>query len=205
MNAKAKIFDQTYQDYLKQLSEIDFQARAEILGAAISGENLIIPFYGEPFEISGRGITDSKGRQANFSISVVLCKYILLCPHETPAEGKWVTYREFKDAGPLTVYFANNTNKILETSFPDNPEALAKSCKNLGGIPFNSDTSHDLSMIFNALPKIPVLLHFNFKDDDFPAQSSVLFKQSAEKFLDMESLAIAGTFLAGRLIGGMGG
>ena len=201
MTAKAKIFDQTYAAYLEQLSGIDFQEKAEILGGDVSGKNLIIPFYGELFEISVRGITDSKARQANFAVCVVLCKYILLCPQETPPDGNWVTYREFKDAGPLTVYFANNTNKILETTFPDNPEGLIKSCKKLGGIPFDDESSHDLSMIFNALPRIPVLLRFNFKDEDFPAQCSVLFRQSAERFLDMESLAIAGTFLAGRLIG----
>ena len=205
MTGKAKIFDQTYEAYLKQLSGIDFQEKAEILGAEISGENLIIPFYGEPFEISVSGITDSRASQANFAVCVLLCRYILLCPQQIPPDGHWVTYREFKDAGPLTVYFANNTNKILETTFPDTPEALMTACKNLGGGAFDDDSAHDLSMIFYALPRIPVLLRFNFKDDDFPAQCTVLFRQSAERYLDMESLAIAGTFLAGRLIGGKKG
>ena len=143
---------------------------------------------------------DSEGKQANFAICVVLCKYVILCPDEIPAEGKWITYREFKDAGPLTVFFANNTNKIIESTFYDRSESFEKACNNLGGTPFHDNSSHDLSMILSALPKIPVLLRFNFKDDEFPAQCSVLFRQSAEKYLDMESLAIAGTFLAGGLI-----
>jgi hypothetical protein len=204
MNKKSEVFEKTYKDYLRQLSEIGYFAQAEILGADISGKNIIIPFYGEPYRISDTGIADSQGMQANFSVCVVLCKYIILCPEQIPAGGKWVTYREFKDAGPLTVYFANNTNRIIENSFYDNPEALEKACKNSGGIPFHDNSSHDLSMIFNALPRIPVLLRFNFEDDDFPAQCSVLFNQSAEKFLDMESLAIAGTFLTGVLIKYMG-
>ncbi|MBT3312692.1 MAG: DUF3786 domain-containing protein [Desulfobacterales bacterium] len=208
MNKKAEVFEKTYEDYLKQLSEIELSTKAEILGADISGENLIIPFYGESYNVSGSGITDSRGRKANFSICVALSKYILMCPEEMSEnisekisnDEKWVTFREFKDAGPLTVSFVNNTNKTIQNSFQDNQKALEEACKNLGGIPFYDNSSHDLSMSFKALPRIPVLLRFNFKDDDFPAQCSVLFKQSAQNFLDMESLAIAGTFLAGGLI-----
>jgi hypothetical protein len=200
MNHKSEVFEKTYKDYLKQLSETNYLAKAEMIGAEISGKNLIISFYGNPYKISDSGIMDSEGKQANFAICVVLCKYVILCPDEIPAEGKWITYREFKDAGPLTVFFANNTNKIIESTFYDRSESFEKACNNLGGAPFHDNSSHDLSMIFSALPKIPVLLRFNFKDDEFPAQCSVLFRQSAEKYLDMESLAIAGTFLAGGLI-----
>lgn len=200
MEDKAEVFEKTYNDYLEQLSGIDYLSKAGILGAEISHKDIIIPFYGKPYRISSSGISDSKGQKANFSISIVLFKYILLCPEELPPDGNWVTYREFKDAGPLTVSFNNNTNKVIEKTFFDNPEALEKACKKLDGIPFNDNSSHDFSMIFNILPRIPVLLRFNFKDEDFPAQCSVLFKQSAQNFLDMESLAIAGTFLAGNLI-----
>jgi len=37
-----------------------------------------------------------------------------------------------------------------------------------------------------------LLLLFNDKDDEFPAQGSVLFEKRAEKFLDMECLAMVG-------------
>jgi hypothetical protein len=37
------------------------------------------------------------------------------------------------------------------------------------------------------------LLLFNDKDDEFPAQCSVLFERRAQKFLDMECLAMVGT------------
>jgi hypothetical protein len=196
----AKVFESTYRDYLRQIAAVDGPARAAVIGAEVSGGDLIIPFYGKPYRVSGAGISDLEDRPANFSIAVVLCRYILLCPGETPADGKWVTYREFKDAGPLTVFFANNTNKIIESAFGADPAAFETACKKLGGTPFRDDASHDASMIFPALPRIPVLLRFNYRDADFPAQCAVLFRQSAEKYLDMESLAIAGTFLAGGLI-----
>ena len=47
-------------------------------------------------------------------------------------------------------------------------------------------------MQFDALSNIPLLLLFNDKDDEFPAQSAVLFEKRAEKLLDMECLAMVG-------------
>lgn len=51
----------------------------------------------------------------------------------------------------------------------------------------------------DSLPRIPVLLRFNDRDEDFPAQCAVLFPRSAETFLDLECMAIGATLLAGML------
>jgi len=199
---KAVVFEETYINYLKQLSEIDYVARAAILGAEVSKDQLIVDFYGQPYRVSESGITDKNGERANFAVCVVLCKYILVCPQEVMPDGAWATYREFRDAGPLTVYFTANTNKIIETSFSGRMDLLEKACRRLGAVIVEDGAAYDLSLAFKALPRIPVLLRFNDGDDEFPAQCSILFRQSAEHYLDMESLAILGTFLAGNLIKG---
>jgi hypothetical protein len=59
-----------------------------------------------------------------------------------------------------------------------------------------AEISADLVMKFDALPKVPVLLVFNDRDEDFPAHCSLLFERRAEKFLDMECLAMAGWALS---------
>jgi hypothetical protein len=197
---KAKVFEETYRDYLKQLAAIDFLARADILGARVSGQELIIEFYGEEYRVSADGITDPSGNKANFAVCVVLCKYILVCPGEVVQDGMWVTYREFKDAGPLIGYFNTNTNKTIESTFSGRMDPLTKASQQLGAAPVEDGAAYDLSLMFKALPRIPVLLRFNDGDAEFPAQCSILFRQSAELYLDMESLAILGTFLAGNLI-----
>jgi dienelactone hydrolase len=56
--------------------------------------------------------------------------------------------------------------------------------------------------MFEMLPRVPVFFRFNDRDDLFPAQTSILFRQSAEKHIDMECLAIGGTYLTGLLIKG---
>ena len=56
----------------------------------------------------------------------------------------------------------------------------------------NTYTIKHIKTIYPALPKVPMLLLFNDKDDEFPAQCSVLFEKRAKKFLDMECLAMVG-------------
>ena len=47
-------------------------------------------------------------------------------------------------------------------------------------------------MQFDALPKVPLLLLFNDRDEEFPAQCGVLFEKRTGKFIDMECLAVVG-------------
>jgi Domain of unknown function (DUF3786) len=196
---KSTVFEETYNKYLSHISDIDLLPRAVRLGAEHAGDVLIIPYYETPFRISSDGVFDETGKRANFAISVVLFQYIFHCPTEIPIAGDWVTFRGFKDAGPLGGYFTSNNNKIIETTFEGNPEALQYACNRLGGRLLDNDPSWDFSVAFDMLPRIPIRLRFNDKDDEFSAQSSILFRQSAESYIDMESLAIGTTYLTGML------
>jgi hypothetical protein len=139
---------------------------------------------------------DPRGDRPIHAISVVLSKYILLCPRENPEEGDWVSYRDFKDAAPFAGAFANQTEKAIAENFSGKLDKLEKACVKLGSRPTDMDLSYDLARVFDALPRIPVLFLFNDADDDFSAQCSILFKKCAEKYLDMECLAIVGWLLS---------
>ena len=196
---KADVFEVTYRRYLEQIAGIDLIARADTLGAGVSDDALLIPFYGSPHRVSKEGVLNAAGQKATFAVSVLLCCYVLQCPETMPEPGAWVTYREFKDAGPLTGYFTTNTNKIIETTFAGRTGVLKAACLRMGGT-FADAPAFDVAVMFNMLPRIPVFFRFNDRDDLFPAQSSILFRQSAEKHIDMECLAIGGTYLTGLLI-----
>ncbi len=196
---RAAIFETTLEDYLTQIGDIDLPSRAGVLGASASDGALTLPLYGTPHRVSKEGIFDAGGQKANFTVSVVLCRYILQCPATAPAPGGWVTYREFKDAAPLTGYFTANTNKIIETTFAGRLSTLEGSCRRIGGC-LVEEPSFELAVAFDLLPRIPVFFRFNDRDDEFPAQSSILFRRSAEQYLDMECLAIGGSLLTKLLI-----
>lgn len=196
----SKIFDQKYDECLSQMKEIDFAKRADILGGQYKDHSLIFSFFNRRIRVTKDGISDIDNRDLTFAIKFLLCQYIILCPEKLPEKSsKLVTFREFKDSGPLFSRFTSNTNKIIETSFSGDLVKLEKQCLKLDGMIMES-ASYDLSMRFKALHRIPIILNFNDRDDLMPATAGFLYHGDAQQYLDLECLSITCTYLTGQLI-----
>ena len=197
---RSPVFDETYQHYLVEISSLDYLSRGDILGVEIEDNCLIIPLYDEIYRLSKKGVDEIHAGPVTPAVKVILCKYVLMCPTEIPATAdRLMSYREFRDAGPLVSYFTSNTNKIIESHFSRKLVQLKERAISLGAT-IETNESYDLSLCFHALPRIPVILNFNDSDEMFPASCSILYRQTAEHYLDMECLAMTGTLLAGKLI-----
>jgi hypothetical protein len=194
------VYDKTRQSYLDEIFGGDYASKLSKLGVQSNGDEIIIPLFNELYRMSADKIVDRSGGKPGHSVSVVLCKYLLLCPHDHPVDKEWVSYRDFKDSAPFAGSFANNVEKAVAGSFAGKLTQLEESCLNLGGYSPGIDLSYHLIMRFDALPKVPVLLLFNDEDSEFPAQCSVLFEKRANRYLDVESLAILGWLLAAYLL-----
>jgi hypothetical protein len=90
---------------------------------------------------------------------------------------------------------ARASSSPLETVLADRIEASRK----LPAGPTGNGLVLPVHRRFEALPRVPLLLLFIDEDEDFPAQCTLLFQRRAEKFLDMECLAIIGWLLADTL------
>jgi len=189
---KEHVYQQTYQDYLSRIAGIDLKFAADKLDLQVSGEAVMIPFFGKTYRVSPREIADPAGKQPHLSISVILSKYLLMCPLIVPLGGNWMSFKDFKDAAPLIQTFFNTVTLPIADSFSARLADLEIAAKNIGGYPPNDDFPYDLGLQFDALSKIPLLLLFNDKDEEFPAQCTVLFEKRVEKLLDMECLAMVG-------------
>jgi len=202
------VFNRTYEHYLSQIRDLDLPSLAPTLGAETEGDNLIIPFFSTNFTVSHSGIckspaiSENSEKRAPFGVSVVLLKYILMCPTTEPLpSSEWLTFKDFRDAAPLLTYFKSNATGAVETKFSGQLKLLESACLSMKATPspmFKS--SYNLSMMFHALPKLPVILNFNDRDDEFPALCSILYQKNTASYLDMECVAITGTYLAGELI-----
>jgi len=196
-----EIFDKTYQNYLKQLEGIDLSGRGNSLGLEMTGDELLVPLFGIPYRVSSSGIISKKGLRAGFSESVVLFKYILMCPEILPDHSGWAAYHSFRDAQPLLDFFAREVTTPIEKHFAGRAADLVGAGKKMGGSIMTDRAAFDVSMEFEALSEVPLLLRFNEEDEDFPANCNVLFRSSVEKHLDMESLGILGAVFAKNLVG----
>jgi len=189
---KEHVYQQTYKDYLSRIAGIDLKFAADKLDLQMSGDAVIIPFFGKSYRVSAKEIADPAGKQPRLSTSVILCKYLLMCPMIVPLGGNWMSFKDFKDAAPLIQAFFNTVTQPLADSFSSRLADLEIAAKHIGGYPPVDDFPYDLSLRFDVLSKVPLLLLFNDKDEEFPAQCSVLFEKRVEKLLDMECLAMVG-------------
>mgnify|MGYP001236358880 FL=1 len=194
------IFEKIYRGYLAQISGIDLKSVAEKLGIDIRNDEAIIPFFEKPYKISKKGVFDSSGLRPSHSTCVVLFRYLLLCPEEEPCGREWVAFRDFKDAAPFVEGFSNTSEHEIEKNFTGKLPDLEKACIVSGGKAFDADFSYDLSMWLKPLPKVPVIMLFNDEYEVFRSKCVILFEKCAEKYLDMECLALIGMHLAGHLI-----
>jgi hypothetical protein len=192
---KSSVFEETYANYLAQIGRLDFKIIADRLGAEMVGEELIISVFGKPMRVSAAGITRPSGGRPNFSVCVILFKYLLLCPDHDPVGNDWVSFKDFKDSAPFAGAFVNYTEIPLAKYFSGHLKDLDTACRGIQGYPPAATFSYALCMKFDALPTIPVLLLYNDADEEFPAQCAVLFERRAENFLDMECLAMVGMLL----------
>lgn len=82
---------------------------------------------------------------------MILFKYLLMCPQETPADVTWVTYKDFKDAAPFAGGFLSTAEKPIADRFAGRLDELETACRKLNGKPATVETFSDLAVQFQAL------------------------------------------------------
>jgi hypothetical protein len=200
MKNQGSIFEKHYGFYLRQIKDISLEEIADNLGVEFIDSEMKLLLFGNDFKISPEGIYNQFGNRPSYAICVLLFKYLLTNPKSPYFESPWTSYKDFKDAGPLVVFFSNDVEKAIAAHFSGKTQNLKKACESLGGKDADMDIYYDVFIQLTALPKIPVLLLFNDADDEFPARCSVLFQKSIENYLDMESVAIVGNIFSKMLI-----
>ncbi len=198
-HSTGSVYNETYAYYLDRLKERPFEGREAVLGIQTEDDRVVIPYFGDFITFTPTGLADGKGRQPDFSDCVVLCRYLLMAPAVEPTQTDWTAFRDFPDAGPLTVFWSDTVLGLLTTSFERRIDALKNACEKLGGRVPELEMTADICRVFTLLPKIPMLLIFNDADEEFPAAASLLFEKRASAFLDAESQVILGHRLAERL------
>lgn len=203
MNMRAEIFEKNYEAYCKRLVLIDFKAVSGIIGAQLYDDRLSIPYFDTDMIVSNEGIYDGKGRRADYATCVILAQYILLAPDVICHDGEWVAFRDFREISHITNvnFFHSYTELPIVRCFAEKPEALLDRGIQLGGGVHDRYSSYDVALVFRALPRVSLLLLFNDRDEDFPAECTVLFQKHSEHYLDPESLGMTSAMLAKKLTG----
>jgi hypothetical protein len=201
MSVNNPVFEKNYRYYLEEIAKVDFMAIKDTLGCRVDGEQMVIPFFGQEYRVSRDGMADAANQRPGYVVCVVLAKYILRCSAVARVGEGWVSFKDFKTTSHFTNvnYFASDTEQAIVKGFSGKLSELAEACRQTGGVPHEAGIPYDLSVRFEALPRVSLLLLFNDRDDEFPAGCTVLFNRQAESYLDPESLAMTGGLLSRRL------
>ncbi len=192
--------DLSVNEALLQIRELNMDGIIDSLGVQKGANGYYFDFFNRTIVFDHTDFADLSGGQVLPAIKNIFCQYFLRGSQiQTKGSDRRVTFREFRGAGPLFSQFAENTNKTIEHTFSKRLGTLQKKCDALYSMPVH-DPSFDLSVRFNALPKVPVFFQFNDEDEILPANSALLFHDDAQIYLDLKSLATMGTYLTGLLI-----
>lgn len=201
MDRENAVFDQTFNSYLNQFKQMSLDHLKNNQKVKVQGRDVIIPFFNNIFYVSETGIKTESGIDVPFEVCIVVFNYLLRYRGVKKNKNAWVAYRDTKNSGPLTVYFAGSVENKIIMVYGRKESSLTDACLALGGRVSEEITSFDVAMVFDALPDCPILLLFNYEDEDFKASCSVLFEEGVEQYLDPESLAILGAVFASKLAG----
>ncbi|MCF8045441.1 MAG: DUF3786 domain-containing protein [Desulfarculaceae bacterium] len=185
-------FEEPYLYYLTRLENLSFETAPAVPGITYTGSDLNVPFFGRRYAVSARGIRDAEGTRPDFDICVILCRYLLMCSISPADREEWRSFRDLKDSGPLTVYFAHEVESAVAARFTGQKQALARAAAALGGRDTDIRADYDIASEIEALPNLPVCLLFNDADEEFGAVCKVLFRPDVENRLDAETIAILG-------------
>jgi Domain of unknown function (DUF3786)/Putative Fe-S cluster len=186
------IMEQEYQKALeplkREVATIDFASSAGRLGAALSGDKLVIRSLGKDFKVSPDGSVVS-ACHVHAWITVPLLNYVVCCSGKIPT-GKWVPFRELKDGvswGPL---FSEQFEIPLKHIADANADLFETMVQVFSGHVEPSSIRADISITLRPLPRLPLLICYWKPEDGLESFLKVLVDTTAEDNLNIESIFI---------------
>jgi hypothetical protein len=176
---------------LEKLAPLDFAPIAPGLGATYQTEGtrpyLEVSYFGLPYRIFKDGAHYPPGADDNPWDAVLLYNFVHSRGNSDPS-GRWIAMQDLQNSVSKTADIRELQRKLA--SWGDiHFEKLLKNAEKLGGKRAELETAADLSMLFQPLEKVPVLLIFHKSDpaEGFRADAQFLFDSRIVSYLDMES------------------
>jgi hypothetical protein len=180
-----------YADLLKCLASADIAGLAEQLNLQITNAGEAeIPFLGQTYLISQKGVRRSDQRSFPDTTGSVLIHYLLAGSSSRPT-GKFVPLAEL--AGPLFKkgsYSQSALEGPLVKRFQGRIPEFLSITESIGGRQGGISGLGSVSVIFEVLPNILLQIIFYDKDGEFPARATLLLDANVTQLIDFEALAV---------------
>jgi hypothetical protein len=185
------------------LQQIPFNLLAERTGASYQaigpgrGE-FRLSLFDSPIVVTHPGFVcfDTKDNELSLSVQAVLT-YYFYTSDGAPLTGQWVSFADLPDGRMYNSAFQGYTGDELVKAFGPNLDRFKLACEKSGGQP---TPVGDAAYIFNALPRLPLMVNYWCGDEDFPSSCKILFDSSVGHYLPTDVCAILGSMLTRKII-----
>jgi len=122
--------------------------------------------------------------------------YYLLTADGTPLTGKWVSFADLPNGRMYNAAFQGYSGDDVVKTFGMDLDGFKSACSKTDGSQVDIGSA---SFVFQALPRVPLMLTYWLGDEDFPSSCKVLFDESASHYLPIDVCAILGSMLTQRV------
>ena len=192
-------YDAVLTALLEEAKKKNAAASAPALGGSLVDGSAQIPLFGETCAVKEEAVY--RGDATLDTIGSILVLRYLLTAGDDQLRNAWVPYREFKDGAQFASYIKANIEDRLAKVFGGNQTLLRERLQALGASLYRSEAKPDVAAALHPFPKVPLLVIFWDKDEEFDASFQFLFDESAASFLDMEALAVLLEYTSQKLFG----
>ena len=182
----------------KALSQANLVELARRGGLSIGEAGLDIALFGRAYvvRVPELVVTDpSTGEDCPEELQILLLDYLENADGTHPA-GRWIGFQELQDGGFYRRAFQGYSGDQLVRDLDGDVGAFRRAAEKMGG---ESLELGDAAYSFRALPQLPMAVVWWAGDEEFPAEASVLFDETAGHYLPTDGLAILGRMLCRKL------
>jgi Domain of unknown function (DUF3786)/Putative Fe-S cluster len=169
----------------EEVKGIRFSDIADGIGSGMDNGRLVLKCMGREFGISPDGDVTTHGHITPW-IKILLLHYIRTAG-KGEISGKWTSFSEFKGGMLKVIAFVRECEDPLGRLFDRDFDKVAGALERMGAEK-RKDFPTQNAWKISLLPKIPAAILYWPAEEDFPSKAKVIFDQTAERFLDVESL-----------------
>jgi hypothetical protein len=175
----------------KQIAVTDLAGTAEKIGGSYKDGWLTLKVLGKPYSVANNGEISTDIHIIPW-VSLPVYDYIL---HGGGREvsGRWVPLRELPSGKDWFRLFGQRCEKPLKKIADASPDLFEDMIQLFKGKQVENYYSSDVSVVLNPLPKLPMLICYWYPEEKMESDLHLFFDETAEDYLDINSLNSLGS------------
>ena len=199
---KQKNYQQAFDLATAAIKGLDVEERARKAGAlyqkGIEGVEVIVHFFSEPYHIRFPQVEFySPSKTAVSLVARTILLHYLITSDGSPVSGTWVGYKDIPGGLLYASVFGRRVTEPLAKKFGRSAKPFMDVGTTVGG---KAGGVGDASLVFQALPRIPMQYVLWEGDDEFPPNVQLLFDASVDHYLSLEDIVVLGQMATRRLL-----